>query len=104
MASYGAVSQPSSIELVGDAALDSELAERSEPGTDISGWALAVTGNQVLRITATGTERIDMVTGAALLATNAMRLESIVQLMEQSGRWKEARVSHRILHGQLERG
>lgn len=55
-------------------------------------WASAVAGNQVQRTTATGTERIDVAAGAALFAANAMRLESIVQRMEQSGRWKEARV------------
>lgn len=55
-------------------------------------WASAIAGDQVRRTTATGTERINADAGGALFAANAMRLESIVQRMEQSGRWKEARV------------
>ncbi|KAB7767611.1 hypothetical protein [Xanthomonas maliensis] len=55
-------------------------------------WAIAVAGDQVLRTTATGTERVDVFSDIAQLAADAMRVESIVQCMEQTGRWKEARV------------
>ncbi|RWU12449.1 hypothetical protein [Xanthomonas phaseoli] len=54
-------------------------------------WAAAVAGDQVLRATPTGTERIEPLE-MALLAVDAMRVESIVQCMERTGRWKEARV------------
>lgn len=55
-------------------------------------WATAVAGDQVVRSTATGTERLEFLGDMALLAAQAMRVESIVQYMERTGRWKEARV------------
>ncbi|MBB3759230.1 hypothetical protein [Xanthomonas arboricola] len=45
-----------------------------------------------MRTTATGTERTDVFGNLAQLAADAMRVESIVQCMERTGRWKEARV------------
>lgn len=55
-------------------------------------WAAAVVGDQVMRTTANGTERLDFADDLALLAVQVMRVESIVQCMESTGRWKEARV------------
>lgn len=55
-------------------------------------WAQALAGEQILRSQRTGTERIDQAADIARLAADVMRVESIVQRMAQTGRWKEARV------------
>ena len=55
-------------------------------------WARAIAGDQVGRSTPNGTERIDQVHEGVNLAVEVMRVESVVQRMEATGRWKEARV------------
>lgn len=55
-------------------------------------WAAALVGDQVQRSARTGGERIDALPDQLQAALEVMEVESLVQRMERSGRWKEGRV------------
>jgi len=55
-------------------------------------WAAALVGDQVQRSARTGCERIDALPDQMQAALEVMEVESLVQRMERSGRWKEGRV------------
>ncbi|WP_298233631.1 hypothetical protein [uncultured Azohydromonas sp.] len=55
-------------------------------------WAAALVGDQVQRSARTGGERIDALPDQLQAAIEVMEVETLVQRMERSGRWKEGRV------------
>lgn len=68
------------------------MANLKEVDARLRTWAAALVGDQVGRSTRTGAERIDAQAHGLQVALEVMEIESLVQRMERSGRWKEGRV------------